>query len=325
MKKLMHLMTLFAFLSCGNISVGYAQEAPYPSRSIRLISPYPPGGLTDILCRLLAQKLGESWHQPVVVENRTGGAGVIATDIVAKAPPDGYTLGLLLSNHAVNPSVMKELPYDTVNDLMPVTLVALVPGIMTVRPSLPARSVREVIALAKASPGTLTYASPGPITSGHLSMALLNAMTGSDILHIPYKGGSPAVVDLLGGRVDMMISSGGSIGEHVKSGKLIAIATTGKERVKALPNVPTVAESGIAGYETYEWYGVFTTGKTPRSIVVKLQEEIARILKTPEVAKRIEELGADPVGNTSEQFAAFVKDETVKWGKLAKQIGLKAE
>ena len=325
MKKLTRFIALLTLLVCANIGVAYAQEGPYPSRAIRLISPYPPGGLTDILSRLLAQKLSESWHQPVVVENRTGGSGVLATNIVAKAPPDGYTLAMLLSNHAVNPSVMKELPYDSANDVIPVTLVALVPGIMTVRPTLQARSVREVIALAKASPGTLTYASPGPITSGHLSMALLNAMTGVDILHIPYKGGSPAVLDLLGGRVDMMISSGGSIGPHIKSGKLIPIATTGKERVKSLPNVPTIAESGIAGYETYEWYGIFTTRNTPRAVVLKLQEEIARILKSPEVAKRIEELGADPVGNTSEEFTAFVKDETVKWGKLAKDLALKAE
>ena len=156
-------------------------------------------------------------------------------------------------------------------------------------------------------------------------MELLNSMTGIDIRHIPYKGGSPAVIDLIGGRVDMMIASGGSSGPHIKSGKLIAIATTGKERVKAFPAVPTIAESGIAGYETYEWYGVFTTGRTPRPVVQKLQEEIARIVKSPSVSERIEEQGADPVGNTSEQFAVFVKDEMVKWGKLAKQIGLKAE
>jgi tripartite-type tricarboxylate transporter receptor subunit TctC len=323
MNKLMQVLLCPALLMAG--ATGYAADAPYPNHPIRLISPYPPGGLTDILCRMLGQKLGESWGQQVVVENKPGGAAVIATEIVAKAQPDGYTLGMLLSNHAVNPSIMKDLPYDSVNDLAPVSLVALVPGIMMVRPGLPARSVREVVALAKASPGALTYASPGPITSGHLSMELLNSMTGIDIRHIPYKGGAPAVIDLIGGRVDMMIASGGSSGPHIKSGKLIAIATTGKERVKAFPAVPTIAESGIAGYETYEWYGVFTTGRTPRPVVQKLQEEIARIVKSPSVSERIEEQGADPVGNTSEQFAVFVKDEMVKWGKLAKQIGLKAE
>jgi tripartite-type tricarboxylate transporter receptor subunit TctC len=299
--------------------------ASFPSKPIRLISPYPPGGLTDILCRLIAQKLSESWGQQVIVENKPGGASVIASDMVAKSAPDGYTLGMLLSTHAVNPSVIKELPYDSVRDFAPVTLVALVPGIMTVRPSLPARNVREVIANAKANPGKLTYASPGPLTSGHLSMELLKTMAGVDITHVPYKGGSPAVLDLLGGRVDMMISSGGSIGPHIKSGKLIPIATTGAVRVKSLPDVPTIAESGIAGYETYEWYGIFANGKTPREIVAKLQAEIAKIVRSPAVSDRIEELGATPVGNTSDQFAAFVKDEIVKWGKHAQEIGLRPE
>lgn len=325
MNRSSFLLALVALVLGLSATVGHAEEvASFPSKPIRLISPYPPGGLTDILCRLVAQKLSESWGQQVIVDTKPGGASVIASDIVAKSAPDGYTLGMLLSTHAVNPSVIKELPYS-VNDFTPVTLVALVPGIMTVRPSLPVRNVRELIANAKANPGKLTYASPGPLTSGHLSMELLKTMTGVDITHIPYKGGSPAVVDLLGGRVDMMISSGGSIGPHIKSGKLIPIATTGSVRVKSLPDVPTIAESGIAGYETYEWYGIFAPGKTPPAILAKLQAEIAKIVRSPAVSERIEELGATPVGNTSEQFAKFVKDEIVKWGKLAQEIGLKPD
>lgn len=304
---------------------GGAADPQYPSRPIRLLSPYPPGGLTDILCRLIGAKLSEAWNQQVVVDNKPGGASVIATDIVAKSSPDGYTLGMLLSPHAVNPSVIKNLPYDSVNDFVAVTLVALVPGIMTVRPTLAARSVKDVIALSKANPGQLTYASPGPLTSGHLSMELMKVLAGIDIRHIPYKGGSPAVVDMLGGRVDMMISSGGSVGPHIKSGRLIPIATTGNARVKSLPNVPTIAEAGIANYETYEWYGIFAPGRTPREVVVKLQQEVARIVRIPAVAERIIDQGADPVGNTSEEFTQFVRSEMSKWGKLAQQINLQAE
>jgi tripartite-type tricarboxylate transporter receptor subunit TctC len=314
---------LLGLVSC--VTTINAAETQYPSRPIRLLSPYPPGGLTDILSRLIGAKLGEAWNQQVVVDNKPGGASVIATDIVAKAAPDGHTLGMLLSPHAVNPSVIKDLPYDSVNDFVAVSLVALVPGIMTVRPSLTARSVKDVVAMAKANPGELTYASPGPLTSGHLSMELLKVLAGIDVRHIPYKGGSPAVVDLLGGRVDMMISSGGSIGPHIKSGRLVAIATTGSTRVKSLPNVPTVAESGIANYETYEWYGIFAPAKTPREVVAKLQQEVARIVRIPSVAERIIEQGADPVGNTSEEFTKFVQAEMVKWGKLAQQIKLRPE
>lgn len=325
MKRSSLLLSVVALVFGLTAAAGNAAETSFPTRPVRLISPYPPGGLTDILSRLIAAKLSETWGHQVVVENRPGAASVIASDLVAKSAPDGHTLGMLLSTHAVNPSVMKNLPYDSVADFAPVTLVAQVPGIMTIRPSLPARSVGELIALAKAKPGHLTYASPGPLTSGHLSMELLKLMAGVDITHVPYKGGSPAVVDLLGERVDMMISSGGSIGPHIKSGKLIAIATTGSTRVKSLPDVPTIAESGIAGYDTYEWYGIFTSGKTPPEIVAKLQRDIANVVRTPAIAERIEELGATPVGNTSGEFTAFVKSEMVKWGKLAQQLGLRPE
>lgn len=316
---------LFACVLGTAAAAGYAAQADFPTRPMRIICPFPPGGLTDILSRLLAQKFFEAWKQQVVVDNRTGGATVIASEMLAKSTPDGHTIGMLLSTHTVNPSVIKNLPYDTERDFAPVSLVAIVPGIMTVLPSFPARNVQDIVALAKAKPGQLTYASPGLLTSGHLSMEYLKALTGVDIRHIPYKGGSPAVVDMLGGRVDMMISSGGSIGPHIKSGRLIAIATTSSTRVKSLPNVPTIAESGIANYETYEWYGVFAPARTPRETVLKLQREVAQIVRTPEIADRIEGLGAEPVGNTPEQFAVFVKNEMVKWGKLAREIGLKPE
>ncbi len=325
MKK-KHVWSLLFGLMLGTTAVAaYWAQVDFPTRPMRIICPFPPGGLTDILSRLIAQKFFEAWKQQVVVDNRTGGATVIASEILAKSSPDGYTLGMLLSTHAVNPSVIKNLPYDTERDFAPVSLVAIVPGIMTVLPSFPAKNVSDVVALAKAKPGQLTYASPGLLTSGHLSMEYLKVLTGVDIRHIPYKGGAPAVVDMLGGRVDMMISSGGSIGPHIKSGRLIAIAVTSSARVKSLPNVPTIAESGIANYETYEWYGVFAPAKTPRETVLKLQREIATIVQTPTIAERIEAQGAEPVGNTPEQFSVFVKNEMVKWGKLAREIGLKPE
>jgi len=302
-----------------------AAEPSYPQRPVRLICPFPPGGLTDILSRLVGGRLAEMWNQQVVVDNRTGGASVIGSEIVAKATPDGHTIGMLLSAHSVNPFVIRKLPYDTLKDFAPVTLVAIVPGIWTVRPGLPARTVKEVIALAKSKPGELRYASPGQITSGHLSMELVKLMAGIDVVHIPYKGGAPAVIDILGGRVDMMISSGGSVNPHIKAGRLVPIATSAARRTKALPNVPTIAEAGIPGYDTYEWYGVLTTGGTPREVVRKLQQDIVKVLQNPTVVERIEEQGAEPVGNTPEEFLAFIKDEMTKWGTLARKIGLKPE
>lgn len=325
---IMRISTWLTCIALGGASLGtsvHAAESGYPMRPVRLLCPYPPGGLTDILSRMVAAKMAESWNQQVIVDNRPGGASVIATEIVAKAAPDGHTLGMLLSPHAVNPYVIKDLPYDAVKDFAAVSLVALVPGIFTVRPSLPARNVKDVIALAKASPRQLRYASPGPLTSGHLSMELLKVLANVDIRHIPYKGGAPAVVDILGGRVDMMISSGGSVGPHIKSGKLLAIATSGSSRVKSFPDVPTIAESGITGYETYEWYGVFGPAKLPKPTLLKIQQEIARIVRIPQIADRIVEQGADPVGNSSEVFTKFVQSEMVKWGKLAQQIGLRPE
>jgi len=305
-------------------AMGQAQEA-FPVRPMRIICPFPPGGLTDILSRILAQKFTENWGQQAIVDNRPGGATVIGSEMLAKANPDGHTLGMLLSTHAVNASVIKDLPYDTVRDFIPVSLMAITSGILTVQPSSSAKTVPQLVALANAKPGQLVYGSPGLLSSGHLSMEYLKALTSTDIRHVPYKGGSAAVVDMLAGRIDMMISSGPVLGPHITAGKLVAVAVTGSRRMKSLPDVPTVAESGIAGYETYEWYGVFAPGKTPQGVVRKLQQEVERTVRTPAITARIEELGAEPIGNTSEQFTAFVGNEISKWGKLARQIGLKPE
>jgi tripartite-type tricarboxylate transporter receptor subunit TctC len=292
---------------------------------MRIVCPCPPGGLTDFLSRFVGQKFSETWGHQVVIDNRPGGATVIGSDIVAKSTPDGHTLGMFYSAHAVNANVLKNLPYDTVRDFAPVSLVARTAGIMTVLPGFPDKGVQEIVAAAKLKPGQLTYGSPGLLSSAHLTMEYLKVLTGADIRHIPYKGGSLTVIDMLAGRIDMMISSGPVLGPHIKSGKLRAIATTGAQRVKTLPSVPTIAEQGIPNFESYEWYGAFAPGKTPRDVVVKLQREITRIVQVPANSERIEELGAEPIGNTSDQFAAFVKNEMAKSAKLAQQINLKPE
>ncbi len=297
----------------------------YPTRPIRWIVPVPAGATTDIVTRLVAQKINESWGQQVIVDNRPGGAFVIGSDIVAKAQPDGHTIGTLLTPHIVNPFVMKNLPYDTLRDFTPVTLMVIVPGVMTMNPGVPANTLKEVIALAKAKPDSLNYGSPGPLTSGHLSMEMLKLTAGISITHIPYKGGAPAIADLIGGQIQFLISGPPGVLAHIKSGRLKAIATTAAKRSPGLPDTPTFAESGLTGFDTYEWYGVFAPGKLPKDVLAKLSREIARIIKLPDMSEKLSVQGAIPVGNTSEEFAAFVKREMNTWGKVAQQVGLKPD
>ena len=306
-------------------ALGSAHAQNYPTRPIRFVVPYPPGGTTDVLARVVAQKLTESWSQQVVVDNRPGGIAVIGTDIVAKSKPDGYTIGMFLTPHAVNPSIMKELPYDTLKDFAPVTLVAIVPGVLCINPSVPAANLREFVKLAKSKPGQLNYASPGPITSGHLSMELLKSMAGIELKHIPYKGGPPALAAVISGETQAFISGPPNVLPQIRAGKLRAIAVTTASRVRTLPDLPTVAEQGFAGYDTYEWYGIFAPASTPRSIVESMSREIARLIKLPEVSERISAQGADPQGNTPAEFDKFVREEMNKWGALAKRIGLRPD
>jgi tripartite-type tricarboxylate transporter receptor subunit TctC len=297
----------------------------YPTHGIRFVVPYPPGGTTDVLARLVAQKLSESWGQQVVVDNRVGGVAVIGTDIVAKAQPDGHTIGMFLTPHAVNPSIMKSLPYDTTKDFAPITLVAIVPGILSMNPAVPANDLRDIVALAKAKPKSLNYASPGPITSGHLSIELFKSMAGIDLTHIPYKGGAPAITALISGEVQLLVNGPPNVLPHIRAGRLKAMAVTTARRLPSVPNVPTIAEQGYPGYDTYEWYGIFAPGRTPRAVVDKLSQEVARLLKLPDVSERIATLGAEPQGNTPAEFARFVRDEMERWGTLANKIGLKPD
>ena len=320
MRFILHIVVAGLLFASG---LSYSQN--YPSRGIRFIVPYPPGGTTDVLARLVAQKLSESWGQQVFVDNRVGGVAVIGTDIVAKSTPDGYTIGMFLTPHAVNPFIMKNLPYDTLKDFVAVTLVAIVPGILSMNPSVPANNLGDLVALAKAKPGQLNYASPGPLTSGHLSMELLKSMAGIEIKHIPYKGGAPAITALIGGEVQLLINGPPNVLPHIRAGKLKAIAVTTAKRLPSLPDLPTVAEQGLPGYDTYEWYGVFAPGKTPRPVVEKLNHEIARLIKLPDVSERISVLGAEPQGNTSAEFDKFLRNEMDKWGTLAKKIELRPD
>ena len=311
-----------ALLACSVLAprpAGAAEE--YPSHALRWIVPVPPGATTDILSRLIAGKLSDAWHQQVVVDNRSGAAMVIGTEIIARANADGYTMGLLLSPHAVNPAVMK-LPYDAIRDFTTVTLVAIVPGVMVTHPGVPANNLQEVIALARAKPGTLNYGSAGQMSSGHLSMELLNLMAGIKITHVPYKGGAPAIADLLGGHIQFVILGPPTVMQHLKAGKLKAIATTAAKRSPGLPDVPTFIESGLAGFDTYEWYGVFAPANLPRAVLAKLNGEINRILALADVRERMLTLGAIPAGNTPQEFGAFVKSEMERWGKVARQVNL---
>lgn len=313
-----------AVLGAGAPATG-ADAQNYPSRPIRWIVPVPAGATTDIVTRLVGQKMSESWGQQVIVDNRPGGAFVIGSDVVAKATPDGYTVGTLLTPHIVNPYVMKNLPYDTLRDFTPVSLMVIVPGVMTMYPGVPANNLKDVIALAKAKPGTLNYGSPGPLTSGHLSMEMLKLTAGISITHIPYKGGAPAIADLIAGQIQFLISGPPGVLPHIKSGRLKAIATTAAKRSPGLPDTPTFAESALPGFDTYEWYGVFAPGKLPKDVLAKLSREIARIIKLPDMSEKLSAQGAIPVGNTPEEFANFVKREMGVWGKVAQQVGLKPD
>jgi tripartite-type tricarboxylate transporter receptor subunit TctC len=321
-ERLVFLAPAILAASAGAPSVS-AQD--YPTRPIRWIVPVPAGATTDIVTRIVGQKMGEKWGQQVVTDNRPGGVFVIGSDIVAKAAPDGHTIGTLLTPHVVNPFVLKNLPYDTLRDFTPVTLMVMVPGVMTMFPGVPANSLKDVIALAKAKPGNLNYGSPGQLTSGHLSMEMLKLTAGINITHIPYKGGAPAIADLIAGQIQFLISGPPGVLPHIKSGRLKAIATTAAKRSPGLPDTPTFAESGLPGFDTYEWYGVFAPARIPKDVLAKLSQEIARIVKLPDVSEKLAAQGAIPVGNTSAEFASFVKREMEVWGKVAQQVGLKPD
>ena len=321
----MHRFAILLLIAASTGAAAAAQAENYPTRPIRWIVPVPAGSSGDFVTRIVTQKIGESWGQQIIIDNRAGGSAIIGSDIIAKASPDGYTFGTLLTPHVVNPAVIKNLPYDTQRDFTPVTLMVTVPNVMTMHPGVPAGNLKEVIALAKANPGKYNYGTPGTLTSGHLSMEMLKLAAGIDIAYVPYKGGAPAITDLIGGQIQFLISGPPGVLPHIKSGRLKAVGTTALQRLPWLPDTPTFAESGLPGFDTYGWYGVFAPAKVPREIVNRLQADIARVLKLPDIREKFATQGAIPVGSTPEEFAAWLKRETGVWGKIARQVGLKAD
>jgi tripartite-type tricarboxylate transporter receptor subunit TctC len=297
----------------------------YPSKPIRIVVPYPPGGFNDTLGRTLAAKFSEAWGQPAVVENKPGANTVIGVDYVAKSAPDGYTLLVVAFPFAVTPSLLKNMPYDTVKDFAPVILAAQSPNLLVVHPSLPVKTVGELIAAAKAKPGTLSYASTGNGSSNHISMELFKSLAGVQILHIPYKGSGPAVSDLLGGQVQLMFDNTPNVLPHVKAGKLRALGSSGPTRSPMTPDVPTVAEAGVAGYDVMVWFGLVAPAGTPREVVDKLNAEVRKILAMPDVRERFLAQGVEPLGSTPEQFGEHIREQMAKWGKVVRDAGVKAE
>ena len=301
----------------------YAQQ--YPSKPIRFISPYPAGGGNDTLLRILADKVGEQIGQRVIVDNRPGANTIVGTEVTAKSPPDGYTFLLIPNTFATNPAFYPKLPYDTAKDFAPVAQVALSPQMIVAHPSFPAKTVKELIALAKAKPRELTHGSSGNGSIGHLAELLFETMTGARLTHVPYKGTAPAVTELVGGQIALMFSSMISVLPQVRNGKLKTIAVTTAQRIKVLPDVPTIAESGVPGYEASLWYGILAPARTPEPIVRKMNAELGTALKTPDVVEKLSTQGVEPHHTSPEQFGALIRNEMRKWTKVIQASGVKAD
>lgn len=316
---------LIGALAAAVFAVPAAVAQGYPERPLRLIVPYAPGGGTDLTSRLIAQQLTDGFKRQVIVDNRAGGAGNIGAEIAARAAPDGYTLLTAGISFAVNVSMFSKLGYDPLRDFDPVSLVATVPLIVVVHPSVPARSIRELIALAKLRPGTLNYASGGTGTANHIAGELFKYMTGTDIVHVPYKGGGPALADVIAGQVQLLFNTMTSTIGFVGSGKLRALAVTGTQRSPSVPELPTVAEAGVAGFDVGAWFGIVAPAGTPRAIVNKLNAEIVRIARTPEAREQFAAQGAEAVGSTPEEFRRHIAREIEKWARVAKAAKLRAD
>lgn len=297
----------------------------YPSKSITIVVPASPGGAIDLAARLIGQKLTDAWGQPVVVDNKAGATGIIGTEAVAKSAPDGHTLALVASSHAINPSMVKKLPFDTVKSFEPVVQTHVVPLVLVLAPSFPAKDLKELIAYGKANSGKLSFGSSGSGGAPHFSGELFKSMTGIDMIHIPYKGSTLAHPDLMSGRVSLMFDTLAAVGTQVKGGGMKALAVTTTQRASTLPNVPTMAEAGLPGYETSTWGGLLAPAGTPKPVVAKLALEVTRILALPDVKQKLLDAGVEPVGGTPEQYGAFIGKEMVKWAKVAKDAGIQPE
>jgi tripartite-type tricarboxylate transporter receptor subunit TctC len=309
----------------GGAQSAIAADASYPSKPVRIVSIFPPGGGNDTLCRIVAAKLTERLKQQVIVENRVGANGIVGTEVAARSAPDGYTFTLVPSGHAVNATLYKKLPYDSVRDFTAITMAAWSPLVLAGHPSLPAKNVKELIALAKSRPGQLTYVSSGVGSSGHLAGALFDVLTGTKMVHIPYKGMSLAVTDLIAGQVSLTFGTSLSVVPHVKTGRLRALATTGAQRSTALPELPTIAEAGVPGYEASLWYGFVGPARMPSDIVHKLNAEIVAVLAMPDVRQRLFDQGVEARSSTPEEFSKLLASDVERWAKVVKRTGITAD
>jgi tripartite-type tricarboxylate transporter receptor subunit TctC len=308
------------------VSWSAAAADPYPTKPVHIIVPYPAGGVADLLPRLVGQKVSEKWQQPVVIDNKAGASGNIGMAAGAQAEPDGYTLVLApTGNLTVNPTLFPDLPFDTQRDFTPVTLLAESPNLLVVNPSVPARNFKELVAYAKANPGKLNFASPGAGSGAHLAGELLNLDADIQAQHVPYKGLAPAVTDLLGGQVQMMFAGISTVIQHVKNGKLVALAIASPSRSPQLPDVPTVAESGIRGFDVTSWYGLVARAGTPPAVIEKIQRDAAEALRDPGVREKLAGLGLEPMGNTPAEFGAMIAAESLKWGDIVRKAHIQAQ
>jgi len=302
-----------------------ASAQAYPSRPIKFIVPYPPGGGTDVVARIMNEPLATELGQPIIIENKGGAAGNVGTELAARAPADGYNILFTLSSHTINPKLYDKLPFDVEKDFVPISMATLIPQILVVHPSVPANNVQELIALAKAQPGKLNFASVGTGSPGHIAGELFKLKTGIDIVHVPYKGGGPAVTDTIGGQVQMLFVSMPAVWQHVKSGRVKAIAVTSAKRSVTAPDVPTFVESGVPEVVVDSWYGAFAPAKTPPAIVEYLNKQLVAAINSPSLKTLLESQGAQTVGNTTSDFAKVIGDEIVKWRKVVQVSGAKLD
>lgn len=323
----MNLLRIVAVAACAplTLAAGWVGAQSYPVKPVRVVIPWPPGGSNDVVGRIVMQKLSESLGQQFVIDNRAGASGAIGSETVAKAPPDGYTLMVHSTTHLGNAHLYKKLPYDTLKDFAPVGLLAAQPGALTIHPSLPVKNVKEFIALAKAHPGQINYSSSGNGSAPHLSMALLVSMAGIQLVHVPYKGGAPQVTALVAGETQASLATISTVIVHIKSGRLRALGVSSAQRSGLLPEVPTIAESGVPGYEMNPWIAVYAPANTPRPIIDKLNAEINKALKLPDVAQSLRNQALDPWPSTPEEFAQRIKVDYEKYGKLIKLTGAKVD
>ena len=320
--KLAHIRIIFLVTT---FFVSLVHADTFPSKPVRILVGFPPGGMADIVARALSDRLAVHWKQTVVVDNRPGAAGTIAADLLVKAPPDGHTILVILTNHVILAAIKPKLPFDIVKDFAPVTLVGDSPLLIMANPKLPANNLAELTSLAKAKPGTITYSTPGEGTVHHLSTELLSSNLGIKMIHVPYIGGAPAMMDAMSGVVDLNLGSPSQALQQIESGKLKPLAYTGLKRSTLLPNVPTVAESGIPGFQTALWAGVLAPSKTPKAVIAQIQSDIKQAMNTPDIREKMNKLGIDMVNSSPEEFEQYLKVELTKWSGVAKQANIKSD